>query len=126
MNDPPNLEGRICHAGELNVDFDSHFNGKSYTATATIKDPLLTPYSSIASIEERIGEVATYTNVDGNGTFQIIIDIPEDSPLGKWYYNKIQSVLDNAYAKAQKKGGYDLTKLKVFHDSILDNIVWGN
>jgi len=52
------------HAGELNVEFDSSYNGreKSYVAVIRPLDANRHPMSTLDAINERLGEVATYGN----------------------------------------------------------------
>ncbi len=87
------LSKRI-HAGEMNIDFSSNYakNGSDriYDGTAKIKDATVNPISTMEAVEERAGEVVTYTNCKER-TYEIELSIPEDSELGKWYQKRMDS-----------------------------------
>ncbi len=73
------------HIGEANLEFNSSYIDGDYKATITIKNANQTPNATFDAIEERIGEVNTYTNCDTR-SFEIVL--PKDAKgtaLGKWY-----------------------------------------
>ncbi len=96
------------HAGELNSEFESQFNGRTreYVAIARPIDANTHPYSTFAAIEERIGEVATYGNCveireDGSriDRREFLILLPEEA-RGTTIGNKYEELLSN-FKKSQ-------------------------
>ena len=96
------------HAGELNSEFESEFNGRTreYVAIARPIDANTHPYSTFAAIEERIGEVATYGNCveireDGSriDRREFLILLPEEA-RGTTIGNKYEELLSN-FKKSQ-------------------------
>ena len=88
------------HIGESNVEFNSSYVDGKYRATVTIKNANQTPNATFAAIEERIGEVNTYTNCDYR-TFEIVL--PKEAKgteLGKWYEETLE---DLKYGIGEKK-----------------------
>ena len=78
------------HAGELNVVFDSDYDGSAYIASAVIADPSATPMATLDSIFERTGEVATYGNCGVDRTFEIHLPKSlEGTTLGEWYKKEV-------------------------------------
>lgn len=97
------------HAGELNTSYSSTYTqARDYTATIDIIDPLASPGSSLDSAFERIGEVATYGNVNSRKvTINIAID--EGSNLANWYNEqldvrklKLNGDINSKYASSTK------------------------
>lgn len=83
------------HAGELNVNFDSATDGKTYAATIDLNDPNQVPNSSWHSIQERLEEINTYTNCDSR---DVIIKLPKDAEgteLGLFYERSLAAAIDN-------------------------------
>ena len=88
------------HAGELNTKYDSIMyideNGKKiYKASVEIKDATEVPYSTYKnSIEERLGEIKTYTNFDER-SFEIILPKEaEGTALAEWYQKQLNKTID--------------------------------
>ena len=80
---------RRIHAGELNTNYSSQYDGKNYVATVTLADPNAFPHSSWQSITERVGEVVTYGNCE---TREFYIQLPAEArgtELGNFYENAI-------------------------------------
>lgn len=87
------------HIGESNVEFSSSYVNGNYTATVEIVNPNMAPNATFDAIEERIGEVNTYTNADSR-VFEIVL--PKDAQgteLGKWYEKTLQSLKSDSSKK---------------------------
>ncbi len=77
------------HAGELNVNFDSTTDGKNYKATIGFNEANQVPNASWHSIEERLGEINTYTNCDSR---RVEIELPKeaaDTRLDRFYRDEL-------------------------------------
>ena len=88
------------HVGELNTKFSSQTDGVSYyKASVDLVEPNQTPHSTLFAIEERIGEVNTYSNCE---TREFVVNLPkeaEGTALGNWYKTEIEKNLRNDLAK---------------------------
>ncbi len=109
---------RKIHAGEYNVEFDSHytrgglFGGtRDYIGIARIKEPTNAPYSTIDAIAERAAEVATYGNCNTRGFEVHLPKSIEGSDLAKWYMREIE------YMATSESAGKS-QKVQDFYDSI--------
>ena len=90
------------HAGENNVLFDSTFNGTDYKARVNLIEPNVNPNSTFDAIEERLGEVNTYTNVDSR-SFEIVLPKEaEGTELGNWYEKKLNDLVYGNNKKSYK------------------------
>ena len=113
-----NLFSKKTHAGELNVTFDSKYDGHDYSATARITDPTKAPFASLDAAFERAGEVATYSNCNER-VFEI--ELPADmqgTPLAEWYESQITSMANAEIATAQEKG-YSSKQLVDFYTNMI-------
>ena len=107
-----NAFSKKTHAGELNVTFDSDYDGYDYIASATVTDPTKTPFASLDSTWERIEEVATYSNC-GERTFEVVLPKNmEGTELGKWYVEEMAARM----TKHATKAGSD-SQLKSFYET---------
>ena len=96
-----NAFSKKIHAGELNVKFDSDYDGIDYIATAVIDDPTKAPIATVDAVFERTGEVATYGNCNDR-VFEIQLPKEmEDTDLGKWY---VEEIAARAMDEAKKRG----------------------
>lgn len=81
------------HAGELNTQFSTTTDGLSYyRATVDLVEPNQVPNSTLYAIEERIGEVRTYSNCK---TREFVVNLPkaaENTALGNWYDAEIKKI----------------------------------
>lgn len=88
------------HVGELNTKFSSQTDGISYySAYVDLVEPNQTPNSTLFAINERIGEVNTYSNC---ATREFIVNLPTEAKgtaLGKWYKTEIETKLRNKLAQ---------------------------
>ena len=91
-----NVFSKRVHAGEKNLELDSHYsknNGMSeYSGTVKVIDPRLAPGSTVDAIFDSVGEVATYTNCD---TRTLTIELPTEmkgTELGNWYESEISKM----------------------------------
>ena len=104
---------RRIHAGEKNVEFSSDYtpngNERLYDGTARIKDPTVCPISTMEAVEERAGEVVTYTNCTER-KLEIELNIPEDSNLGKWYQKRLEDFKKAQVSKLDQAREDRLTK----------------
>ena len=94
--------GKLFHAGEENVNFDSIYDGNTYVGRVELVDAQRVPNSTIFVINERLGELATYTNCDRS----FIIEIPENmknTPYGKSYIKTIRETIQKDIADAYEK-----------------------
>ena len=111
--DIDNGMSRRIHAGEKNVEFSSDYtpngNERFYDGTAKIKDPTVCPISTMEAVEERAGEVVTYTNCTER-KLEIELSIPEDSNLGKWYQNRLDEFKKAQVSKLDQARQDRLTK----------------
>ena len=93
------------HVGELNTKFSSQTDGISYyKAAVDLVEPNQTPYSTMFAIQERIGEVNTYSNCK---TREFTINLPaeaKNTELGNWYEKAIDEYIDLLYNGDGKKG----------------------
>mgnify|MGYP002853387421 CR=1 FL=1 len=111
-----NLFSKKTHAGELNVGFDSDYDGVDYIASATITDPTKAPFATLDSAFERAGEVATYSNC-GERTFEIVLPkAMEGSDLAEWYDKQITDMANAEISKAAEKG-YSTQQLIDFYNN---------
>ena len=88
-----NNTSKKIHAGERNVNFDSHYNGGNYTLEITLNQPNEVPHSTFGAIEERLGEVKTYTNLDSRDIEIVLPKEAENKSLHKWYTEKLDKHL---------------------------------
>ena len=91
--------GKLFHAGEENVNFDSVYDGKSYVGRVELKDPHKVPNSSAFAITERLGEGVTYTNCER----RFIVELPSDmahTEMGDIYVETIKKEAGSKIAKA--------------------------
>lgn len=114
-----NSFSKRIHAGELNTKYDSAMyideNGKKiYNASVEILDATEIPYSTYKnSIEERLGEIKTYTNFDER-SFEIILPKEaEGTELAKWYQRQLNKTID----------GYIEDLAKNLSDGIIDDSI---
>ncbi len=113
-----NLFSKKTHAGELNVTFDSTYDGSSYSATAKITDPTKAPFSSLDSAFERAGEVATYSNCSER-VFEIELPAEmEGTPLAEWYVAQIDEMARAEIQKAKDKGYSSQQLIDFYNNSI--------
>lgn len=73
------------HAGEGNLTFGSHFDGTSYTARIMPVEANEFPNSTFDAIEERLGEIITYTNCTQRKVEIVLPAAAKDTALGKFY-----------------------------------------
>lgn len=88
------------HVGELNTKFSSQTDGISYySASVELVEPNQTPHSTLFAIEERVGEVNTYSNCVNR---EFVVNLPkeaEGTSLGDWYKNEVEVNLRNSLAQ---------------------------
>jgi len=105
------------HAGELNVEFDSDYDGRGYIASATVQDPTRAPFSTLDSIFERTGEVATYGNCTDGRTFEIHFPADmEHTPLGEWYVEEIAKRIAQSSKGTGQSAEFYSSGIKIIFD----------
>lgn len=73
------------HAGEGNLTFGSHYDGTSYTARIVPVEANELPNSTFDAIDERLGEIITYTNCTQRKVEIVLPAAAKDTALGKFY-----------------------------------------
>ena len=113
-----NTFSKKTHAGELNVGFDSDYDGQTYMAAATIVDPTKASYASLDSAFERAGEVATYSNCSAR-EFEIVLPKEmQGTDLGSWYESQVDKMAIAEIQKAKDKG-YSSDQLVDFYNNMI-------
>ena len=94
-----NRYSAMVHAGENNTKFtSSHIDG-NYKAEVNLVDANMTPNSTFAAIEERIGEVNTYTNA-ASRNFEIVLPKEaQGTALGNFYEDTASKVINGLKTK---------------------------
>lgn len=88
-----NTYSKKLHAGELNTQYSSQYDGKDYKVDVVLSNPNEYPNSSFASIKERLGEVETYENCDAR---EFVIHLPVEAKgtkLEEFYQNQISAYI---------------------------------
>ncbi len=109
--------GKKFHAGEENVIFDSTYDGTTYTGRVQMIDAQRVPNSSIYTITERLGELATYTNAER----RFIIELPQDL-VGTTYGESYKAAIEKSITDCIDDAADKLYKGKITQ-SQYDNIV---
>lgn len=80
------------HAGEGNLTFGSHFDGTSYTARIMPVEANEFPNSTFDAIDERLGEIITYTNCTQRKVEIVLPAAAEDTALGNFYKDALEKL----------------------------------
>lgn len=80
------------HAGEGNLTFGSHFDGTSYTARIMPVEANEFPNSTFDAIDERLGEIITYTNCTQRKVEIVLPAAAEDTALGNFYKDALKKL----------------------------------
>lgn len=80
------------HAGEGNLTFGSHFDGTSYTARMIPVEANEFPNSTFDAIDERLGEIITYTNCTQRKVEIVLPAAAKDTALGKFYEDALEKL----------------------------------
>jgi len=80
------------HAGEGNLTFGSHFDGTSYTARIMPVEANEFPNSTFDAIDERLGEIITYTNCTQRKVEIVLPAAAKDTALGKFYKDALEKL----------------------------------
>lgn len=80
------------HAGEGNLTFGSHFDGTSYTARMIPVEANEFPNSTFDAIDERLGEIITYTNCTQRKVEIVLPAAAKDTALGKFYEDALDKL----------------------------------
>ena len=80
------------HAGEGNLTFGSHFDGTSYTARMIPVEANEFPNSTFDAIDERLGEIITYTNCTQRKVEIVLPAAAEDTALGNFYKDALKKL----------------------------------
>ena len=80
------------HAGEGNLTFGSHFDGTSYTARIMPVEANEFPNSTFDAIDERLGEIITYTNCTQRKVEIVLPAAAKDTALGKFYEDALEKL----------------------------------
>lgn len=95
-NNPNDAFSMKVHVGENNLIFSSSFSdtadGRTYQARITPINANDSPNCTLQSIEERLGEVATYDNCEYR---EFVIVLPADAEgtnLGQWYEREVAKI----------------------------------
>lgn len=80
------------HAGEGNLTFGSHFDGTSYTARMIPVEANEFPNSTFDAIDERLGEIITYTNCTQRKVEIVLPAAAEDTALGNFYKDALEKL----------------------------------
>lgn len=94
--------GKLFHAGEENVNFDSKYDGNIYVGRVELVDAQRVPNSTIFVINERLGELATYTNCDRSFIIELT-DNMKNTPYGNSYIDAIRETIQKDIADAYEK-----------------------
>lgn len=80
------------HAGEGNLTFGSHFDGTSYTARMIPVEANEFPNSTFDAIDERLGEIITYTNCTQRKVEIVLPAAAKDTALGDFYKEALEKL----------------------------------
>lgn len=80
------------HAGEGNLTFGSHFDGTSYTARMIPVEANEFPNSTFDAIDERLGEIITYTNCTQRKVEIVLPAAAEGTALGDFYKEALEKL----------------------------------
>lgn len=80
------------HAGEGNLTFGSHFDGTSYTARMIPVEANEFPNSTFDAIDERLGEIITYTNCTQRKVEIVLPAAAKDTVLGNFYEDALDKL----------------------------------
>lgn len=80
------------HAGEGNLTFGSHFDGTSYTARIMPVEANEFPNSTFDAIDERLGEIITYTNCTQRKVEIVLPAAAEGTALGDFYKEALEKL----------------------------------
>lgn len=80
------------HAGEGNLTFGSHFDGTSYTARMIPVEANEFPNSTFDAIDERLGEIITYTNCTQRKVEIVLPAAAKDTALGNFYKDALEKL----------------------------------
>lgn len=109
-----NSYSKSVHAGELNTYFESTYDKNGYSATAYLRDANQYPASSWRSIQERIDEVNTYTNVNGR-VFEIVLPLEaKDTELARFYSSMISIYMNVNSEKVKNSAESEVIKNKQY------------
>lgn len=107
------------HVGELNTKFSSKTDGMSYyKASVSMVEPNQTPHSTWYAIEERIGEVKTYSNCKNR---EFVINLPADakgSELHNWYDKSLKDYKNELIAGFKKDLKENLIDIDTYNRQI--------
>lgn len=86
------------HAGEGNLTFGSHYDGTSYTARIMPVEANELPNSTFDAIDERLGEIITYTNCKQRKVEIVLPAAAKDTALGKFYEDALDKLCSKQMA----------------------------
>lgn len=86
------------HAGEGNLTFGSHYDGTSYTARIMPVEANELPNSTFDAIDERLGEIITYTNCTQRKVEIVLPASAKDTALGKFYEDALDKLCSKQMA----------------------------
>ena len=102
-----NTYSKMLHAGELNTQYTSQYDGTNYKVDVVLSNPNEYPNSSWKSIDERLGEVETYENCDAR---EFVIHLPVEAKgtkLEEFYQNQISFYI------GESKSAYKARNFKI-------------
>ena len=97
------ISGVKYHAGELNTKFSSETDGFSYyKGSVDLVEPNQVPNCTLNSIEERIGEINTYSNCAEREFTIYLPKEAEGTALDTWYKGEKDRIVSELLANAAK------------------------